>query len=128
MMDAKLLELICADAEGNDFYEKDAKGRQESKRQSIRLSIIHRGRGANQNWFHKNGQAGGVRTYSCQALPRQGEESSLIPGERRWINAVAMMTPEPKYFAVLRPPLVRNEILGERGQEKARTRMRHVGC
>jgi len=24
-----------------------------------------------------------------------------MPGERRWIKAVAMMTPEPKYLAVL---------------------------
>jgi hypothetical protein len=24
-----------------------------------------------------------------------------MPGERRWINAVAMITPEPKYLAVL---------------------------
>jgi hypothetical protein len=49
MVDAKLLEPVCADAEGNDFYAKYAKGRQESKRQSIRLSIIG---GANQNWFY----------------------------------------------------------------------------
>lgn len=32
---------------------------------------------------------------------RQGEVSSAMPGVRRWINAVAMMTPEPKYFANL---------------------------
>lgn len=117
MMDAKLLELVCADSEGNDFYEKDAEGRQESERQSIRL---YRSSRANQKRFHQNEQAGKVRTYSCQALPRQGEVSSLIPGERRWINAVAMMTPEPKYFAVLWSPWVRNEIARERerGQRK----------
>ena len=40
-------------------------------------------------------------TYSCQAGPRHGEVSSSIAGPRRWMNAVAMMTPEPKYFANL---------------------------
>ena len=59
MMDTKLLELVCADAEGNDFYDKYAKGRQKNKRQGIRLSNIA---GANQNWFHENGQTGRVRT------------------------------------------------------------------
>ena len=49
MVEAKLLELISADAEGDDLYEKYAKSRQKSKRQSIRLSIIT---GADQNGFH----------------------------------------------------------------------------
>jgi hypothetical protein len=40
MVDAKFLELVCPDAEGYDFYNKYAKGRQERKRQSIRLSNI----------------------------------------------------------------------------------------
>ena len=37
-----------------------------------------------------------------------------MPGERRWINAVAMMTPEPKNLAVLSHV---GEIRRERGDE-----------
>ncbi len=44
---------------------------------------------------------GGVLTYARQAGPRHGEESSSMAGLRRWMKAVAMMTPEPKYFAKL---------------------------
>jgi hypothetical protein len=40
-------------------------------------------------------------TYTCHMAARQGEPSSAKPGESRWINAVAMITPEPKYFANL---------------------------
>jgi len=41
MVDAKLLESGCADAEGNDFDHKYAEGGQKSQRQGVRL---HRGR------------------------------------------------------------------------------------
>ena len=37
--------------------------------------------------------------YTSQPGPKQGSESASFAGCRRWINAVATMTPEPKYFA-----------------------------
>ena len=40
VVDAKLLESGCADAEGNDFDHKYAEGGQKSQRQGVRL---HRG-------------------------------------------------------------------------------------
>jgi hypothetical protein len=43
----------------------------------------------------------GAQLYSVHVPERHSDPSSSNAGASRWMNAVAMMTPEPKYFAKL---------------------------
>jgi phosphopantothenoylcysteine synthetase/decarboxylase len=42
---------------------------------------------------------GKSQTYSLQPGAKHGELRASRAGESKWMNPVAMMTPDPKYFA-----------------------------
>ena len=41
-----------------------------------------------------------TQSYSVIGPVRQGSVSASLAGARRWIKAVAMITPDPKYLAM----------------------------
>jgi hypothetical protein len=70
-------------------------GCQEGKRRGVRLGEQIR------IGITKKMTTGRVLTWLFHAAPRHGEVSLLMAGMRRWVIAVAMMTPELKYLANL---------------------------
>ena len=100
-MDAELLKLPRADAEGEQLDDEDEEDGAEGEGEGVWLNgrdVGEKGAGKNSGRSdHNKGECiinmvCGMkrRTYSLQPFGRQGELSSLMAGSRRWMNAVAI--------------------------------------